>query len=396
MRRSAFAVCVVLTFPLAACQDLPTTVDHQDPVLEVGMVTPVWGGDAVRVLTRNLYLGADFTPILLFDPTGIPDEQQVPAFVATVAQVWQEVLASDFPNRAKRLAWEIATNQPDAVGLQEVSIFERFPPGSTTADLTIDFLEILLAELEARGANYTVATQILGEPINLPIDLFGTSVTFTDRDAVLVRDCDGPDGPPAPPCAVAVRDAFSGHFPPAVTVELETFGGDVVLQRGWNAVAMTVRGHDFHFVNTHLEPDEISTDAQAGQAVALLTALAGVQEPILLVGDLNADPASTASPNGYVVFAAAGFVDAVPAATPAGKRPVYTCCHDADLRNPRPALFERIDHVLMSPGFPLDQSRAWLVGENPSSARPLGLWPSDHAGVLMDLRASRGSAIAQP
>jgi hypothetical protein len=72
-------------------------------------------GDTIKVMTRNQYLGADLSPILL---------AQTPAeFVAAVTAALQQAAANDFPSRAKRLATEVALTKPDLIGLQEVYDF---------------------------------------------------------------------------------------------------------------------------------------------------------------------------------------------------------------------------------------------------------------------------------
>ena len=61
-------------------------------------------GDIVKVMTRNQYLGADLTPIIL---------AQTPAelFVAAATALTQAA-ANNFPLRAQRLATEVALTEP--------------------------------------------------------------------------------------------------------------------------------------------------------------------------------------------------------------------------------------------------------------------------------------------
>ena len=63
---------------------------------------------------------------------------------------------TDFPVRAELLADEIAGEQPDLVGLQEVALWRHGPleldqVGGQRDDVDYDFLQILLDELAARG-----------------------------------------------------------------------------------------------------------------------------------------------------------------------------------------------------------------------------------------------------
>src|SRR2546423_764798 len=74
-------------------------------------------GLPISVYTRNLYLGADITPLI-----SVPSASGVPAVAATL---WQQVQASDFPARAQVLAGEIVARAPDLVALQEVTLYRR-------------------------------------------------------------------------------------------------------------------------------------------------------------------------------------------------------------------------------------------------------------------------------
>jgi hypothetical protein len=69
----------------------------------------------VKVMTRNLYLGADLNRAIA--------ATTVPEFLAANAQIFSNVQATNFPERAKALAREIADADPTLVGLQEGSIW---------------------------------------------------------------------------------------------------------------------------------------------------------------------------------------------------------------------------------------------------------------------------------
>src|SRR5687767_5501068 len=100
---AAFAAAVVLLTGAVA----PAAADHREPSL--------------RVMTRNLYLGADLTPAL--DPRNDPA-----AFLAAVRSIYAEKQATDFDARAKAIAQEIDRTGPDLIGLQEVSRWETSGP----------------------------------------------------------------------------------------------------------------------------------------------------------------------------------------------------------------------------------------------------------------------------
>ena len=119
----------------------------------------------VKVMSRNLYLGADLTPAIAAG--------SLPALAAAGTQIWNTVQATDFPARAKVLAKEIAQEDPDLIGLQEAAHWFTGPPdgipglfpGATPATTSaINYVPILQAELAALGVPYNVvAIQDRGE-----------------------------------------------------------------------------------------------------------------------------------------------------------------------------------------------------------------------------------------
>lgn len=70
------------------------------------------------VMTWNLYLGADLTPIFTAAPEQIPER---------ITEVFRQFLATNFPRRAKAIARQIALVQPDIIGLQESVLVELIP-----------------------------------------------------------------------------------------------------------------------------------------------------------------------------------------------------------------------------------------------------------------------------
>ena len=122
-----------------------------------------------KIMSRNLYLGADLNPAL---SAIVGCLQGVPGACAAIPAanqiVWNQVVATDFPARAKLLAREIDDDDPYVVNLQEVALWRSDqsgapnttvnPPGianATTVD--VDFLTTLMDELKARGNKYTAA-----------------------------------------------------------------------------------------------------------------------------------------------------------------------------------------------------------------------------------------------
>src|SRR3954447_18545562 len=86
---------------------------------------------ALKVMTRNVYLGADLGPGM--------DAKDIQGLVNGAGQILNQVDANNFPVRARGLAAEIAANKPDLVGLQEASLWRTepcdkspLPPSATT------------------------------------------------------------------------------------------------------------------------------------------------------------------------------------------------------------------------------------------------------------------------
>lgn len=336
------------------------------------LIKPGDGDDAkerVTVMTRNLYLGGDLFGLL--EAEG-PEEalQEATALFAAV-------LASNFPERAGALAAEIEAADPALIGVQEATLYRTQQPsdflqGNTTPnaeDVLFDFLQILQDSLMARGLEYRVASTVVNLDEELPVaSQPGTfiDVRLTDRDVILAR------------ADVQTSREVAANYTAAVEVEIA--GAPITFLRGYQRVRAVVGDARFTFVNTHLEVGGDAAPVQVAQATELLSTLAGIGGPIVLVGDFNsaADGSTTAS---YGLLTQA-YTDAFATVRP--DDPGFTCCQEADLRNEASLLDERIDLVLYRGA--VRALEAEVVGEAPSDKTPSGLWPSDHAGVVATLR----------
>ena len=327
----------------------------------------------VKVMSRNLYLGADLTPAL-----AAPNP---PAVFRAAGDIWDQMQDTNFPARARLLAEEIENSNPDMIGLQEVALWRRgvmdHATGSPTPseEVVHDFLELLQHQLAKRGLNYRVAVVQREADIELPVDRTDDATTnptfdarLTMRDVILAKR------------GMQVRNRQHENY--SAFLALPTAVGTVQVIRGYTAVDVRKgrRGERFRFINTHLEAFHPGTrTAQANELVGA-GGVTATSLPIVLLGDLNSDPAdSSPSSDAYNAVTGAGFADR-------GVE-VDTCCYDADLRNAPPAAFDsRIDHV-MSRGT-VSERNAFLVGVDPLLRTPTGLWPSDHAGVVSALTVS--------
>jgi endonuclease/exonuclease/phosphatase family metal-dependent hydrolase len=153
-------------------------------------------------------------------------------------------------------------------------------------------------------------------------------------------------------------------------------------------------------VNTHLEIKEpepanpLSRIFQSIQAAELIEWLDVLQQerpftPLIVVGDMNSSPEDEPVFDiiipPYQRVVAAGYAD-IWTLQP-GRVPGFTCCQAEDLTNRRSTLDERID-MIFSSDLPRRVKQARLVGDRTSDRTwppGRGLWPSDHAGVVVTL-----------
>ena len=374
-------------------------------------------GQVVKVMTRNLYLGADLGPGLSSGSLG--------EFVDAAGQIANQVDATNFPLRAQALAAEIKQRDPDLVGMQEVALWRTSPtnldydpPSATTVEY--DFLQLLLDNLnsgkcakskgkgKAKGKTakskascdrYRVVVTKDEFDFEAPVNDNGPypgglgaidhNLRLTMRDVILARDGAG----------VKTSKPISGTFPTLLRVVV---GGavNVDVTRGWTAVDARVRGSKpFRFVNLHHEAFDSGNSNGTNQGTSLgqgqireaqaksLVAPGGpanAKLPVILVGDLNSDD-DTVGNDGDVL--------AYNALVAAGLRPVDTsnpmscCLNDPNLVGGSLADFDHhIDHV-MTDSKQIRFRRGFVTGRAPVS----GLWPSDHNGVTSELTVPRKS-----
>ena len=316
----------------------------------------------LTVLSQNLYLGAS-----LDAAAGAGDIEE---FLAAVATIWGTVKFTDFPARSEALADSIDDLEPDLIGLQEVALWTVSGPGT---DQGIDFLDVLLDDLDDRGLDYTVAAvseNALIGPAPLVVPCAGPPgacmITFQDRDVILVNE-DTPD--------LEVFNPQSALFDAQAV--LDTPVGPLSFDRGWASVDGTLEGKRFRFVNTHLETGAFPA-VQEAQAQEFLDGPAKVGGAVIAVGDFNsrADGTSTAS---YELLTKSYFRDAWDTASGDG----LTCCQNETLTNFPSDLTSRIDLVLTHAAARAQSAE--VIGDQPFQAIP-PLYPSDHAGVAAVVR----------
>ncbi|WP_456385402.1 endonuclease/exonuclease/phosphatase family protein [Desulfolithobacter sp.] len=340
-------------------------------------------GDRVRVMTRNLYLGADIFRIV--DALVDPDPLAVPR---TVAEIYHIMQYTDFTKRAEAIADEIERFSPDLIGLQEVTRIRRQSPGDfmqgntelNASEVVYDYLEILNDALAARGLDYRVAAVVTNADVELPMltgqddddqPLFD-DVRLTDHDVILVRG----DVLTANPQTYSYSHRLSLPISEGVVVPFS---------RGFAAVDVEVRGASYRFVNTHLEIGGATRYSpfslvQAAQMQELLEILSLETKPVILAGDFNSSPKDPES-QPYALALEYGYRDVWTMKERETRG--YTCCFNETVDDPYARLYERIDHIFLLPRYrEVAKVRAIRVGARNNSLTPEGFWPSDHAGVV--------------
>lgn len=384
MRRhlaTAFAALAVISCADAGTATAPSLLAARTAAdASSASALPDAGARGITVMTRNLYLGADIFAVVQGDPRGIP---------LRVTQAWQHIQMMNFPERAGRIAEEVAATSPALIGLQEVPLYRIDPTGDAAFGgrhpatmVALDYLATLQGALAARGLCYNVAASNLLTDVELPAVTSPAptfiDIRYTDRDVILAR------------CDVPTSDARSGVYRDRLT--FNAGGATIPALRGWASTLATVGGVTFRFADTHLETDG-SPAIQVAQATELLGILASETHPIVLACDCNsaADGSQTATYG--LLTGPGGFGDAWMEAHP--RDPGYTSSLP-DGYFTEPQLRTRIDLVLARYGFGASPDagivggvHADIVGETPAERTASGLWPSDHAGVVATLTPPR-------
>ena len=345
----------------------------------------------VKVMTRNVFLGADLTPGL--------EAGSIGEFVQANGGILREVTQTEFPRRSRALAAEIRNKKPDLVGLQEVAWWrinetaslDPIANGPSASQTRFNFLQLLMDKLKG----YRVAVVQNEFDFEAPADENGIpddgEITgagpdlddaelngrLTMRDVILVKRSK----------QVKTKNPTSGHFGNLLNV---TVAGAVPIDvtRGWTRVEAKVgKGPWFSFTNTHFEAFDDETETPSiRQLQATETGEPGgyadSNRPTVLVGDLNSDDQSVAENDQKAYNALLGF----------GWRPRSTespmsCCVN-DLFNAPPSLFDHhIDHVMTNSPRQVRLLSSSVVGRHQVD----GIYPSDHAGVVSKLRIKPGS-----
>jgi endonuclease/exonuclease/phosphatase family metal-dependent hydrolase len=347
-------------------------------------------------MTRNLYLGADINrPLAAVQ--GLTGLAALQAFANENSTVRSIVDETDFPARALLLAHEIATGQPDLVGLQEAALWRTGPlqldqigvANATT--VKYDYLQILLDDLAALGTPYVAVHVTTESDVEAPAfdgsvlaPTNAQDVRLTMRDAIL-RPAGG---------RVKVNADGGGNY--AARIPFSLAGVTYSFIRGYAWADVTVGSKSFRFIDTHLESESsLIANIQAGE---LLSGAADQPtKPVIIVCDCNSDPlngstkASDPVPTPhwapYRTITGAGFTDEWLQWAPADQG--WTSGLSETIHDPDASGFDhRIDMVFAhtATGAPMPVVYGTVVGTKVSDRNADGLWPSDHGGVVMQIR----------
>ena len=347
----------LLLFNLSGCERMTAPMLPDDSSLDTEPLT---------VMTYNVYVGADMLPLL-----GITNILEVPG---AVADLYDKVIASDFPGRAAGIANIIKAHQPHIIGLQEISLIrtqspgDRLTGGESAEEVVLDFLKIVMDALQAESLNYRVAAKVENFDVEMPMSATGSlaeydDVRLTDYDVILARE------------DVVVSRPTQMSYTAMFSVE-ELF---VSILRGYVAVDATVSGVTYRVVNTHLEAFEESqamATVRVSQTEELVASLQDETLPLILLGDFN-----TAAPDGaaYKILLDAGYVDVWQMDSEGTGN---TCCQPGELKNEESLLSVRIDQIFVRNMELPTAVMTHTVGDKSADRLSIGLWPSDHAGVV--------------
>jgi endonuclease/exonuclease/phosphatase family metal-dependent hydrolase len=356
-------------------------------------------GHKVKVMTRNLYLGADLSAA-----TQAGSFQEL---VDDAGQILNDVDTNNFRVRAKGLAAEILRKGPDLVGLQEAALWRDEPCDQNPLDLGAthvrhgnNFLRLLLNRLNKGKNHYRLviskpefdfeiwANTDGNESTSGPGCPFGSEVNgrLTMRDAILAHVG----------ANIKTRKAKAGTFDTLLQVTPAGFPVDVT--RGWTRVNAQVDGSRwFRFVNTHLEAFDSATSNHTNQNTDLgkgeiretqakeLFRKGGPARgslPVVLLGDLNSDDNTVQDGDrfAYRALKQRGFVERS-TDDPLG------CCLNADIITQGGGgsvgdFDHQVDHILTDAPKKVKLVNSSVTGRQPVN----GFWDSDHAGLFSTLR----------
>jgi endonuclease/exonuclease/phosphatase family metal-dependent hydrolase len=376
------------------------------------LVTGANSAASIKVMTQNQYIGAAIERFLAASDPVLFNAELVTAL---------EIAAANKPaERMQAIANEITKERPALVALQEV-VRLQCVDGVQAAGVGCNdpliagaFSDHLQLTLDDLRPTYSLAGQVVNFNIpGIPFFINGVpaQLSVVDRDVILARN--GVDARPVSfPCFKPSADGCNYIVALQVTTPFfDDMNKPIVIdvERGFVAVDTRIDGKSYRLVTTHPEiqhPDptnpasQLFQVAQVGELIQTLLSTKLQDQSLLVVGDINSDPAEPDVPNLGIVtpyhqFVSAGFTD-IWELRP-GNPPGDTCCQAEDLSNRRSILDQRID-MIFSLEVPTKVKQVRVVGDKASDKTPPPgprLWPSDHAGLTGELQFQLLTATAQ-
>lgn len=363
--------------PLSAKQD----VSYESPLLK-----PASARGQIQLMNWNIYVGADVDIVLsATDPLDM---------AIKVAAAYDTLQMTNFPERASAIASQVAKFKPHVIGLQEVSLIQRFIPGESYPADHYDYLEILLNAFADQGQYYMLADSIHNPDVIVPrlagIDANGDPVIdyvrVLDSDVILVRH------------DIAISDPIKANY--QFNLSIPDLG--VSLPRGYVSINAEVNGRQYRIVNTHLEA--FAEPFRYAQAQELVATFAGETLPVIMLGDFNTNNPAPPSPYNDATYqfmtGTAGYYDIWEYNLYGNQSDGMTYGHASSLLNPVADLYERIDFIFVgntgagSGRHPIGPVYAEVIGEEQRDRTESGLWPSDHAGLVARLHLSPAAPSA--
>ena len=263
------------------------------------------GGAHVSVMTRNIYLGSGLS--------NLAQAQDLPQFIQAVTQDWNNIVANDFPRRARALATEVQLTRPDVIGLQEAMLFREqlVSDGLLNAQTVVyDFVESCSPSSPPRACRTrpsqwprtSTPRRLRFNPAS-PHPLRLTDVRITDRDVILVR-----------------KEIARKFFNPmdadyAAQLQLPSPGGPLTFTRGSVSIDYRITSErTVRIFNTHLEVRE-SGPIQVAQGAEFVQRVNRSPFPVIALGDFNSAADGSTTPT-YANLIAAGLQDAWTAVQP--------------------------------------------------------------------------------
>ena len=258
--------------------------------LSILLLTPQVSASAdekpIKVMSRNLYLGADVGVAL----------QLIPNLPAAAQFMWKQVQETDFSKRKDILVSEIQSESPDVIGLQEATIWYcQAKPWSKKVEV-FNFTNQLL---QALNGTYIIAEKDGRKAFNPGYSIGPIPFLTRVNDAKTFQPLFGQDHAD---CGFQIGDAL------LIKSELKQYINQVgnteydavykvvptlmEIYRGYTWADITMQGSNVRFVATHLESlwDANKVPKAADQARQLVKDLASTQSPIVVIGDFNSDP----------------------------------------------------------------------------------------------------------